>query len=353
MKSFCVQLISLSVIFSINAQNLENDQRLKKALERYPEADKNKDGILTVEEAMAFRREIKSVKKKKISPPNTDISLFTKKILNLKYGEHDRNVIDLWLVKSDKPTPLMIYIHGGGFKGGDKSKGYKHIEGFLEKGISFASINYRFMPDSGIGVRGSLNDSKRALQFLRYKASEFNLDKTKFGCMGDSAGAGTTFWLAFTDDMANPLSKDPVERESTRITVAAGFGAQCTYNIQRWKEVMDVVGEGDESDLLAFYGFKSIEEMNTEKGQKVIANLDMLGLLTKDDPPFYVMNTQPGGIVDIKNKGHLYHHANHAKALKERALEVGVEHLCFASKIGIQDSPDSNVVNFALKHFNH
>ena len=37
---------------------------------------------------------------------------------NVKYGNHERNVFDLWLAESDKPTPLVIYIHGGGFRGG-------------------------------------------------------------------------------------------------------------------------------------------------------------------------------------------------------------------------------------------
>src|ERR1051325_12061798 len=40
---------------------------------------------------------------------------------NVKYGEHPRNVLDLWQAKSEKPTPLLVYIHGGGWRGGDKS----------------------------------------------------------------------------------------------------------------------------------------------------------------------------------------------------------------------------------------
>lgn len=349
-KIVCAFIIFFSVVTFAKGQTSENNSKLKKALKQFPEADKNKDGILTMAEAVAFRDTMNSARKRKDASPKIDKSLYKKEILNLKYGEHERNVIDLWIAKSDKPTPLMIYIHGGGFKGGDKSKGYKHAEGFLEKGISFAAINYRFMPDSQIGVRGCLNDSKRALQFLRYKASELNLEKTKFACMGGSAGAGTSFWLAFTDDMANPKSKDPVEHESTRISAAVGMGAQATYDIERWYEIMDIQGEGSRQDLAAFYGFKSVDQLKTKEGQVIIDKLDMLDLLTKGDPPFYVNNNHEGGKVDVKNKGHLYHHANHAKALKERAMEVGVEHLCFAPKIGIEDSSDNDVVNFVIKY---
>ena len=41
---------------------------------------------------------------------------------NVKYGAHQRNVFDIWLADSDKPTPLAIYIHGGGFRAGSKEK---------------------------------------------------------------------------------------------------------------------------------------------------------------------------------------------------------------------------------------
>ena len=96
-----------------------------------------------------------------------------------KYGEHFRNTFDLWLAESDEPTPLVIYIHGGGFVGGDKSKYYdsKDLVQFLENGISVAVINYRFMNEAPYGILASLNDSKRCLQYLRFHAEKYNIDK--------------------------------------------------------------------------------------------------------------------------------------------------------------------------------
>ncbi|MDD7985192.1 alpha/beta hydrolase [Lentisphaera marina] len=348
MRRVCLFLMVLS-LFSAKAQTSETNARLKQALKKFPQADSNQDGVLTLKEAMAFKNKSNKNKSSKAKAPKLSKDLYSRQMMNIKYGTHERNLIDLWVAKSDKPTPLMIFIHGGGFKGGDKSKGYRHIQEYLKNGISFASINYRYITENGI--MACLNDSKRALQFLRYKASEFNLDKTKFALMGNSAGAGTSFWLAFTDDMANPQSEDPVERESTRVSAAIGFGAQCSYDFERWQEVMDIKGKGDPSGALLFYGVKRLDQLETKEGKALIDSLDMLDLLSKDDPPFYVHNSQPGGPVKITDKNHLYHHANHAKALKERALKVGVEHLCIAPQIGIIDSPNKDFMGFVVKQF--
>ena len=55
--------------------------------------------------------------------------------VNESYGDHKRNKFDIWLAESEKPTPLVIYIHGGGFSNGDKSNYYnsKQLVRFLEK----------------------------------------------------------------------------------------------------------------------------------------------------------------------------------------------------------------------------
>ena len=84
-------------------------------------------------------------------------------------------------------------------------------------------------------MRGPLHDAARALQFVRSKAAEWNLDKTRIGAAGGSAGACSSLWLAFHDDLADPKSDDPIARESTRLWCAAVTGAQTTLDPQQMK----------------------------------------------------------------------------------------------------------------------
>ena len=81
-----------------------------------------------------------------------------------------------------------------------------------------------------------MSDAARALQFVRSKAKEWNLDKKRIGAAGGSAGACSSLWLAFHDDLANTKSKDPVARESSRLSCAAVTGAQTTLDPKQMKE---------------------------------------------------------------------------------------------------------------------
>jgi len=61
-----------------------------------------------------------------------------------KYGEHEKQAFDLYLADSNKPTPLFVWIHGGGFRGGDKRGVNAYmVKRFAEHRVSFASMNYR------------------------------------------------------------------------------------------------------------------------------------------------------------------------------------------------------------------
>jgi acetyl esterase/lipase len=164
-------------------------------------------------------------------------------LAEVAYGPHERQVLDFWKADSNRPTPLVFVIHGGGWQGGDKSRvvRFVNVEELLAAGISVVSINYRYVSQAGAAgikppVQAPLHDAARALQFVRSKAAEWNLDKARIGATGGSAGACSSLWLALHGDLADPNSSDSVARESTRLWCAAVIGAQTTLDPQQMKE---------------------------------------------------------------------------------------------------------------------
>jgi hypothetical protein len=309
----------------------DNNDGLREGLRRHPEADTNRD------------RGPKPIPLPATPPkvvPKPDIS-------DLAYGPHERDRIDVYLAGSVQPTPVVFVIHGGGFRAGDKTswRSDKQVARLLALGVSCVAVNYPFL--DSMPVQDILRHCARAVQFTRSKAGEWNLDKARFASMGGSAGAGTSLWLATHDDMADPKSSDPVLRESTRLVCAVCNGTQATYDITRWESFLGPPKpefSTSEAEGAQFYGLSSTADFSTERGKAVLKECDMLGWITKDDPPLFLNNPQ---VVEVPaNRNEWLHCIHHAREIHKECRTKGVPCVVW------QDAPDPkpDAVAFLTRH---
>jgi acetyl esterase len=279
--------------------------------------DADKDGFVTLEEARAFAQQRRPPGR----PPGPPLP--TPDHENVPYGPHERNVLDIWLAKSDQPTPLVIYYHGGGFRGGDKRTIQPQLlEGLLKAGVSVAAANYRLTDTAPYPAQ--MHDCARALQFLRLHAAEYNLDPTRVGATGGSAGAGISLWLAFHDDLADPNNEDEVLRQSTRITCAVVYAAQSSYDPRFHKELFGT--DQVEPALIALFGMSGPQDVNDPKFWPLFEDASALTHLTADDAPVFAFYPQANDPLPPNPPGNLFiHHPKFGIVLKERMDAVGVE----------------------------
>ncbi len=315
-------------------------------------------------------------------PPIELINVNADFAADVRYGDAERNLFDIYLPDCEDPTPLVIYIHGGGFTGGDKSGGHARfadeIHEFLQNCVAYAAINYTLLdvPEEGGdleaaaargGVLTSLTDTARALQFMRYHFESLNLDVENVAVFGGSAGAGAGLWLGTSDDMADPASDDPILRESTRIKAVGALGTQSTYDILDWEVILlplteplapvlggtDVVtlatALGARNYLLTFLGVTDLEALDTQEQLDYRAGIDMLELMDAGDAPIFTENytTSLEDPLDM-----FLHHALHAIALKQRADEVGLESVAYSRDPAwpLEDPSDEGMTSFLLRH---
>lgn len=240
------------------------------------------------------------------------------------YGSHPKQVLDFWKAESDKPTPVAVYIHGGGWGGGSRFDAGR-VEDFRKAGISVAAVEYRFIAEAtadGITppVKGPLTDAARALQFIRSKAGEWNIRKERLATWGGSAGACSSLWLAFHKDLADLNSTDPVARESTRLYCVAAIAAQTTLDPQQMKDWTPNSNYG--AHAFGISGFKAF----LEKRDTIlpwIAEYSPYALATADAPPVYMYF---GSAPDMgKEQKDPTHTANFGVKLQERLRELKVE----------------------------
>jgi len=221
-------------------------------------------------------------------------------VADFVYGhDSERQKLDLWRARSETPTPLVLLIHGGGWKRGDKTDyGEKSIQPFLDAGISVAAVNYRFIEqamDQKVEppVKACVGDAARALQTLRARAREWNLDPRRVGATGTSAGACTSLWLAFHDDLAAPASADPVARESTRLACAAVIAPQTSLDPKELRAWMSNAVYGGHAFGFAAPGRSRAEEFellipDRDKLLPWITEYSPIAHVTQDDPPVYL-----------------------------------------------------------------
>lgn len=360
--------IFLCLSFSLLGGPLPKDKEAK-IIKVFPEADIDKSGDLSIKEIEQVLPELpekyqevltkflKKVKAKSI-PISSNRNKDTKSnisIADFKYGEHERQAFDLYLSESETATPLVVFIHGGGFKKGDKSSFQNNstLLELLKKGISCASINYRFCYENEAGLLGCLMDSKLALQTLRYHSKKWNIDKDRVVLYGGSAGAGTSLWLGFRDEMADASSENPIERESTRVKGMIAKGVQATYHFERWPEVLKSEKKSASTEAMLMYA-KPEEALGKLKATHSIQReLDMLAWLSVDDPAVYVVNGQKDSVINLadpKHRGLSLHHPLHAKALADRAKETGLKnHYIFAKGIDLKSNEEIQILDFILK----
>lgn len=258
--------------------------------------------------------------------PEAEAPALAPDFANVPYGRHPRQVLDFWKAKSDRPTPLLVFIHGGGFKGGDKSaassrewmKSSDPAKRLLDSGISLASIHYRLTPE--VTYPAPMEDGARAVQFLRSKAREWNLDATRFAAAGGSAGAGISMWIGFRDDRADPKSADPVARESTRLTCLVVYQGQCNYDPRFVK--IHLPGDAYKNPCLPpLFGISpdQILDPPPEANWKMIDSAAITHLRS-NAPPLYTSYR-----MSLSDTTGDIHHPNHGKLLKERYDALGLE----------------------------
>lgn len=267
----------------------------------------------------------------------------------VKYGPHARNVLDFWQAKSDKPTPLVLVIHGGGWSSGSKERVSRvvNVQVLLDAGISVAANNYRFVRQAvaeGVTppVKAPMQDSALTLQFLRNKAAEWNIDPARVAAAGSSAGACTSLWLAYHDDLADPKATNPIARQSTRLLCAALVGAQTTLDPQQAKNWIPNSRYGGHA-----FGKNNFAEALADREEILpwIAEYSPYALASLDDPPVALFYPKVPAMGNHEKDP--THSANFGVGLRQHCEELGIG--CELVHPGVRDAKSKTPTDYLIR----
>jgi len=278
-------------------------------------------------------------------------------IADVRYGPYERNDLDVYLAKSEKPTPLVMFFHGGAWVVGNKYLvPIPLLDACQKAGITVAAINYRYV-SAEVKFPGPFLDAARALQFLRLHAKEYNLNPNAVASTGASAGADMSLWLGFHKDLAEPASDDPVKRQSTRISAVGAMASQTTLDP---RVVAKMIGQAPAVGFArSFYGLGP--DMATwDSAAKWFDDASAVINVAKDSPPVFLYYSVPNRPITADTPGgDRVHHPIFGFLLKERMDKLGVECvLRLAEDYAASDhgnpvsvKVNQDMVDFFLRHF--
>ncbi len=168
---------------------------------KFAQADRNKDGFLDATELEQVAKKLADKEKNTASVPIGPVTPATgtiRVIRDIPYrklpgGTKDLNKLDLYLPRA-KGFAMLIWIHGGGLHGGDKSNINEVARRFVAEGYGVASLNYRLYPEAKYPAQ--IEDVALAFSWIHANISGKGGDPEKLFVAGGSAGGHLSALLA-------------------------------------------------------------------------------------------------------------------------------------------------------------
>lgn len=203
------------------------------------------------------------------------------------------------------PTPLVIFIHGGGWSEGDKLGGEYLLDtpALLNLGYTVASLNYRMAPEYKFPTM--IQDVKCAVRSFRAHAGDYQIDPDKIGVWGTSAGSHLAMLVGATDASAGFEAGDYLDQSS------------------RVQAVLDMYGPADLTvDFSSFF---------TDLKESVFGGFDLalaspVNYATPDDPPFLILQGDSDHVVPPSQSQRFYDSLTAASVDAQLVIVQGGRH---------------------------
>jgi acetyl esterase/lipase len=193
---------------------------------------------------------------------------------------------------SDKPRPVIVWIHGGGWQNGDKSSGMGRLAGYVAGGDYVGvSVGYR-LTDKG-SWPAQIHDCKAAIRWIRANAEKLGIDPNKIGVWGSSAGGHLVSHLGTSGDIEEVEGDLGTTGVSSRVACVVDFCGPSDFpNFQ--------MTSGAQNPITKLLGGSPKDKAEVAKEASPIT------FVTKDDPPFLIVHGTDDRTVPFNQAERLY-----------------------------------------------
>ena len=193
---------------------------------------------------------------------------------------HERQKLDLYVPDTERNLPLIIWVHGGAWRGGNKAN---HIPvGYLKAGYACASLNYRLSQHARFPAQ--IADVKAAVRWLRANAETYQLDPNRFAAWGSSAGGHLVALLGTTGDIKEFEVGEHMEVSSRVQAVVDYYGPTDFLQMDTQRMPDGLVHDAPDSPESQLVG-GAIQEHKDR-----VAQANPITYVSEDDAPFLIVH---------------------------------------------------------------
>jgi acetyl esterase/lipase len=233
-------------------------------------------------------------------------------VSDVEYGKGGDRPLKMHLIKpkaaAEKPMPVLVWIHGGGWQGGSKDSGIGLLAPYAAKGCFCATIEYRLSKEAKWPAQ--IEDCKCAIRFLRSKAKDYNLDADRIGVWGASAGGHLVAMLGTTAHVKELEGKGGWPNFSSKVQ------AVCVFCGPSELISLSQNSKGADGPITGLLGGAAADNPEKAKQASPVTHV------TKDAPPFLLVHGDKDELVPPQQ----------AELLHQALKKAGVDSTLYIAK---------------------
>lgn len=251
--------------------------------------------------------------------------------LDIAYCESDVEAqrLDIYYPSSGGPWPVLMYVHGGSWREGDKAEG-EGWRGLNDQGILVASVNYRMAAEGKFPVM--IEDVQCAVRYLRANSAELNIDPNRIGAVGASAGAHLVSLLGTVADTA-VFEKQAHPDQSSAVQAVISMSGFSDFTVD--------LPSGINSSV--YYAFGKL----SGSGAPEMEVASPVTYVSADSPPFLILHGDNDGVAPIEQSQILHDRLTEAGASSQFVIVENGDH----GLQGENASPTSAEINEIISSF--
>ncbi len=316
------------------------DEAIRQMKSNFNNLDRNKDGFIDRAELGQLadqlsgnrnrnggnRNEAPSQDNRQQNQANRSASDSVLLIENIPYAGTDnpRQMLDLLLPKDleGEPLPVVVFIHGGGWRNGNKQGGRNRVNPFVASG-NYAGVTVAYRLSGEAQWPSQIHDCKAAIRWIRAHAKQYNLNADRIGVWGTSAGGHLVTMLGTSGDVkAMDGSLGSNNEYSSRVTCVVDFFGPTNFLTMNETAIESARLDHDAADSPESLLIGGAIQDNPEK----VATADPITYVSADDPAILIVHGTMDPLVSF-NQSELLYAALEKKGVEKTLITVeGGEH---------------------------